>query len=38
VKQYESVVTVTVPVKTYPGPDGKFPSVPDAIYTFALEY
>jgi hypothetical protein len=38
VKQNENVVTVTVPVKTYPGPDGKYPSVPDAVYTFAIEY
>jgi len=38
VKQNEKTVTVTVPVKTYPSTDGKFPSVPDAVYTFSLEY
>jgi hypothetical protein len=38
VKQREKTVTVTVPVKTYPGRDGKFPSVPDAVYTFSVEY
>jgi hypothetical protein len=38
VKQSENSVTVTVPVKTYPGPKGKFPNVPDASYSYPLEY
>ena len=38
VKRDEKTVTLTVPVKTYPGPDGKFASVPDAVYKFPLEY
>ncbi|MBL8292824.1 MAG: hypothetical protein JNN08_13355 [Bryobacterales bacterium] len=37
VQRNEKSVTVAVPVKTYPGPNGKFPSVPDTFYTFSLE-
>jgi hypothetical protein len=37
VQRNEKSITVAVPVKTHPGPDGKFPSVPDAVYTFSLE-
>jgi hypothetical protein len=37
-QRQENSLTVKVPPKTYPGPDGKFHSVPDAAYTFALEY
>ena len=37
-KRMENAVVVTVPPKTYPGPDGKFLSVPDAVYSFPLEY
>jgi hypothetical protein len=38
VKHNQKTVTLTVPVKTYPGPDGKFPSIPDAVYSVPLEY
>ena len=38
VKQNHNSVTLTVPVKTYPGPNGRFPTVPDARYSFPLEY
>lgn len=37
VKPNEKTVTVTVPVKTYGGVE-KLPSVPDAVYTFSLQY
>jgi len=38
VKQNEKTVTLTIPVKSYPRPDGKFPSVPDAVYSIPLEH
>jgi hypothetical protein len=38
VKRLGKAVLVSVPPKTYPGPDGKFPSVPDEQYTFDIEY
>jgi hypothetical protein len=38
VKRLEKAVLVSVPPKTYPGPDGKFPSVPDDHYSFDIEY
>ena len=38
VKQGESSVTLTVPVKTYPRPNGKLPTVPDARYSYPVEY
>jgi hypothetical protein len=38
VRQNEKAVSLAVPVKTYPGPDGKFPTVPDAVYNFPLEH
>lgn len=34
----EKAVTITFPPKTYPGPDGKIPSVPDKSFSFAIEY
>lgn len=37
-RRTEDNVIVTVPPKTYPDPDGKFPKVPNAVYTFRLEY
>jgi hypothetical protein len=37
-KRDEKAVIISVPPKTYPGPDGKFPSVPDDVYTFEVEY
>jgi len=38
VKRNEKTVNLAIPVKTFPGPDGKFLSVPDAVYRVPLEY
>jgi hypothetical protein len=38
VKHTGKAVILTVSPKTYPGPDGNFPSVPDKAYSFPLEY
>lgn len=38
VTRQEKAVLVSVPPKTYPGPDGNFPSVPDEHYSFNIEY
>ena len=38
VKRTKDEVIVMVTPKTYPGPDGRFPSVPDSVYKFRLEY
>lgn len=38
VQRLEKAVLVSVPPKTYPGPDGTFPSVPDDHYSFDIEY
>lgn len=37
VRQVSEAVSIVVPQKTYPGSDGKFPSVPDKVYSFPLE-
>jgi hypothetical protein len=37
VKSGDKAVALNVPVKTYPGANGKFPIVPDAIYSFRRE-
>jgi hypothetical protein len=37
-KRQDKAVVLSVPPKTFPGPDGKFPSVPDDTYTFEVEY
>jgi hypothetical protein len=38
VRRGEGAITVSVPPKTYPGADGKFPSVADVVYRFPLEF
>ena len=38
VRQLSDGVSVIVPQKTYPGPNGEFPSVPDKVYQFPLEH
>lgn len=38
VQRVGEAVVVTVPPKTYPGPDGQFPPTPDARYSFPIEY
>lgn len=34
----DNVVVLKFPPKVHPGPDGKFPSVPDKVYKFPVEF